>query len=248
MSMSKEDNPFKHWTEILNKNNATSKMPGFKLSNIKHVNILLSMKGCVGSGKSTFVEKIMKDCYNKGLNCLAIGTDYLCIKYNIDISAAIKIIILLINKYIKKYPNCIIIIDTCGDNIKQKTKDSKKITEDVELITEDVEIFKVNFDSSWLKYVILPNYNVNNITGYLAFCLHNVRSRTEPHTLSLTTIKDEVKFNKIFIKKASQLSINGRIINNVIKMTDDELKEHHDKYLSTLNNETFEKVISLFKI
>lgn len=116
---------------------------------------LILLEGTVGSGKTTFANKLYDYFKNSSYSVLIEGTDKYMVT-GLTIQAAIHIIRKNLKNAIKN--NSIIIIDTCGGN--QNVKD----------------IFGVDL-SSFILHKIRPNFIETHIPSYLKWSLQNVLNR-----------------------------------------------------------------------
>ncbi len=125
---------------------------------------LVVMKGVVGCGKSTLAEQIKQQVEARGGTCFIEGVDKYC-NTGLAINAAIpKIEQALRAALTSNAADKVVVIDTCGEhnNGQNQTK-----------------YFGVNFQG-WQKIDLMPNFDPNNVPGYLAWSLWNVLLRSRP--------------------------------------------------------------------
>lgn len=148
--------PFKNKVNISSMNSEIAKVTKVEKKNGKC--ILITCKGVVGSGKSTYSRKIKKKIEEIGGYCIVEGTDKYC-KDGMSIPDAIK----KVNEELLKATKMdneliVIIIDTCGER------------------TDGNNIFGVDF-SNWRRVNLWPNLDRNNMKGYLSWSMRNVLRR-----------------------------------------------------------------------
>lgn len=189
--------------------------------------VIVKMRGTVGSGKSTFAEKLKTVIENAGGNCICEGTDKYC-KNGVSLQVACDRVTTELRKA-KSVTNKlnVIIIDTCGD-YQSRNKD---------------EIFNVNF-SGWKIITVEPNYERTKIDKYLAWTLRNVLQRQKPShssnywlnpiTAGLSTCLS------VHNKKARTLfgNKNVKCVTNAITITNalQEINLDAEEYQEYLNN------------
>ena len=129
--------------------------------------LLIVMKGCVGSGKSTIAMKLKDEYEKQGKHCFVEGTD----KYRKD-GLSHDEAISSVKQNLQKIDDIpedefvAVCIDTCGETVNKSTND----------------IFGYNF-AGWPKVMYYPNLIRKELEGYLAWSLRNVLRRgncTEP--------------------------------------------------------------------
>lgn len=121
--------------------------------------VLIRTFGTVGAGKSTWALEIENAVRAAGGECFNEGTD----KYNkrggrVNAKNMVRDKLRTIDRV--QNDLLVVIIDTCGENHNGNI------------------MFGYNF-TGWTTIDIHPNYNPDNLVGYLAWSLHNVLSR--PH-------------------------------------------------------------------
>lgn len=140
------------------KSKATPISVGVSKSNKKSK--LVIMKGTVGSGKTSFSNKIKENIETRGGVCIVEGVDKYCSK-GIPFTEAKELIKRELLK-VKDIDNdlLVVIIDTCGEHDRKWNMVS----------------FDVDF-TGWEKVKMWPNIDRNNIEGYLTWSLRNVLRR-----------------------------------------------------------------------
>ena len=122
--------------------------------------ILFKMRGNVGSGKSTYAAMFQQKLESLGLNMTVFneGTDKYC-KMGVQIKDSanrVKAQLGKLSSVTTEY--VVVIIDTCDDKGSGSS------------------VFNYNF-SDWTIHTVMPNYDSENIRGYLEWSLQNVLTR-----------------------------------------------------------------------
>jgi hypothetical protein len=187
--------------------------------------ILVILKGTVGSGKTTYANKLQKIAQDAGYQCIIEGTD----KYIIR-GTQMKQAINTIKNNLQTICNSpdakkIVIIDTCGERSNIN------------------DVFGVNFNG-WTIKEIFVNYDSTQQDKYLAWSLRNVIRRQENDAV-LTVGKSSLPTCiAVHLKKAMALFKNvNPIIPETINLNDalaklSENADFYDKYLEK-NESTF---------
>lgn len=164
-------------------------------------NVLVCLKGTVGSGKTTYAKKLQKIAQDAGYLCIIEGTDqYMIDGMNIK-SAINKIKQNLNNIRNSRNPKKMVIIDTCGERSNPR------------------DVFGVDF-SSWTVRNIFVNYDSNQQVQYLAWSLRNVITR-DTNSAVLTVGKTSLPVCiDVHYKKASALFNNVKQFNNDTSMVE----------------------------
>lgn len=136
-----------------------NKSSGFSVK--RENGFLIIMKGVVGSGKTTFSEKLEKKFTDMGKVVFNVGTDKFCKDGMSTGDARVRV-----SEELKKINDLdkdvgvVVIIDTCGESTTNKTN----------------LIFDVDF-TGWNRVNVWPNYIKGAVEGYLAWSLRNVLRR-----------------------------------------------------------------------
>jgi hypothetical protein len=189
---------------------------------------MFMMEGNVGSGKTTIASELEKVLKSLNLNMTVINesTDKYCKK-----GCSIKDAVNRVKTQLRKLSSVtteyvVVIIDTCND------KGSGKV------------VFDYNF-SNWNIHNVRPNFDQNNIRGYLEWSLRNVLNRplhscTTMHYLNpisasvdicvkVHTDKGKNLFGQRFVKVSSHSTKEQILteINNGADVYQTYLDQHH---------------------
>ncbi len=127
---------------------------------------LLILRGTVGSGKTTYAERISNVVKARGGYCMIVGTDKHT-KTGLSPQQAVENVIRELSTISTiENDDLVVIIDTCNDTTTA---------------TKNINIFKTNFEG-WKTVIEWPNYNRNDRKSYMAWSLYNVLLRGEPNS------------------------------------------------------------------
>ena len=130
-------------------------------NNLQVKGTLITLRGTVGCGKSTYAQHIQTHCIANNIHCLIEGVDKYSQQgdpFNVALSK-IKANILNLNS-IKDQP-IVLIIDTCGEKFNP------------------TDVFGINFkNTGWTIIKHSPNYFNGDLENYLSWSLRNVLQRS----------------------------------------------------------------------
>ena len=205
----------------------------------KTIGTLILMKGTVGSGKTTFAQKIQDIVEANNGKCINESTDKYC-KTGMSIKDAINKVSTELAKVNDMTDDMIVvIIDSCGENNSNNNI-----------------IFGMDF-SNWKKITVMPNYSSKYLKGYLAWSLRNVLCRSDSNEntnywlnpvsagIDVCVYVHYKKSVALFGKKNVIKPFNRSSVDSLIA----ELKDEADKYQEFLDknmpiDKEIEKIIS----
>jgi len=180
---------------------------------------LVILKGVVGSGKSTYAQKIRDAVFARGGVCYVEGTDKYC-KDGHHNKAAVS---LAANSLMKireeKNDDVVVVVDTCGEHTG----------------SNNYNVFGVDF-SGWTKEEIYPNLDKRNMRGYFAWSLRNVLMRKKPsandnHYLNPETAGVQVcidvhkkKSYALFARSKNEWQFSGATVENLEGLAEEYAK------------------------
>jgi hypothetical protein len=197
------------------------------------------MKGTVGSGKSTYSQKIKDHVEELGGYCVVEGMDKYTktgMSYN---EAQIRVKESLLKVDTVENDLLVVIIDTCGEY------DVKKV----------MKIFDVDF-TGWTKEIYWPNLIREEFEGYMAWSLYNVLKRekaSESDHFSLNPVSAGtnkcievhlIKCKKLFGKKKAKKLFDSYQITKDDAMS--QLKDRAEAYEKLINEKSIEERVDTF--
>ena len=189
--------------------------------------ILFKMRGDVGTGKSTYAYELQQKLESLGLSMTVINesTDKYC-KMGVQIKDAagrVKAQMRKLNQVVTEY--LVVIIDTCDD------KGSGNI------------VFDYNF-SDWTIHTVMPNFDQDNIRGYLEWSLRNVLNRPLHSSTTMFYLNPVSASVDVCLKVHSDKGRNlfgNRFVKVYSHITKDqileEIREGADNYQAYLDRE-----------
>lgn len=188
---------------------------------------IILFKGTVGSGKTTYANRIQKAIEDLGGVCINESIDKYC-RTGMTIQNGVE----NVKEEFKKIdsienPFVVVIVDTCGER------------------SDVSNIFDHNFNG-WKKIIITPNFNPAKFDQYMKWTLRNVLKRpmhtpTSPYWLNPTSASLETCMNvhlkkagMVFSRKIKKMS-DSKDINKILVDIEADANEY-EEYLNKEKN------------